>query len=127
VITVDKIYINGIKTYGYHGAIQEERVLGQYFITDIVLYIDLTAASETDDLNETVHYGEVYNLAEEIIKGEPVSLIERLAGKINAELFDRYDKIVEIETTITKPNPPIDGNYESVAITLHGKRETSWQ
>jgi len=124
---VDKIYINGIKTYGYHGAIQEERVLGQYFITDIVLYIDLTAASETDVLNETVHYGEVYNLAEEIIKGEPVSLIERLAGKINAELFDRYDKIVEIETTITKPNPPIDGNYESVAITLHGKRETSWQ
>ncbi|CAD2071316.1 Dihydroneopterin aldolase [Jeotgalicoccus aerolatus] len=124
---MDKIYINGIKTYGYHGAIQEERVLGQYFITDIVLYIDLTAASETDDLNETVHYGEVYNLAEEIIKGEPVSLIERLAGKINAELFDRYDKIVEIETTITKPNPPIDGNYESVAITLHGKRETSWQ
>lgn len=124
---MDKIYINGIKTYGYHGAIQEERVLGQYFITDIVLYTDLTAASETDDLNETVHYGEVYNLAEEIIKGEPVSLIERLAGKINAELFDRYDKIVEIETTITKPNPPIDGNYESVAITLHGKRETSWQ
>lgn len=124
---MDKIYINRIKTYGYHGAIQEERVLGQYFITDIVLYIDLTAASETDDLNETVHYGEVYNLAEEIIKGEPVSLIERLAGKINAELFDRYDKIVEIETTITKPNPPIDGNYESVAITLHGKRETSWQ
>ena len=124
---MDKIYINGIKTYGYHGAIQEERVLGQYFITDIVLYIDLTAASETDDLNETVHYNEVYNLAEEIIKGEPVSLIERLAGKINAELFDRYDKIVEIETTITKPNPPIDGNYESVAITLHGKRETSWQ
>ena len=124
---MDKIYINGIKTYGYHGSIQEERVLGQYFITDIVLYIDLTAASETDDLNETVHYGEVYNLAEEIIKGEPVSLIERLAGKINAELFDRYDKIVEIETTITKPNPPIDGNYESVAITLHGKRETSWQ
>lgn len=124
---MDKIYINGIKTYGYHGAIQEERVLGQYFITDIVLYIDLTAASETDDLNETVHYGEVYNLAEEIIKGEPVSLIERLAGKINAELFDRYDKIVEIETTIKKPNPPIDGNYESVAITLHGKRETSWQ
>ena len=66
---MDKIYINGIKTYSYHGAIQEERVLGQYFITDIVLYIDLTAASETDDLNETVHYGEVYNLAEEIIKG----------------------------------------------------------
>lgn len=124
---MDKIHINGIKIYAYHGAIQEERVLGQYFITDLVLHADLTAASQTDELNETVHYGEVYNLVEEIVKGEPVSLIERLAGKINAELFDRYDKIIEIETTITKPNPPIDGNYESVAITLHGKRERSWQ
>ena len=124
---MDKIHINGIKTYAYHGAIQEERVLGQYFITDLVLHVDLTKASKTDDLLETVHYGEVYNLVEEIVKGESVSLIERLAGKINAELFDRYDKIIEIETTITKPNPPIDGNYDSVAITLQGKRETSWQ
>ena len=124
---MDKIHINGIKTYAYHGAIQEERVLGQYFITDLVLHVDLTNASKTDDLSETVHYGEVYNLVEEIVKGEPVSLIERLAGKINAELFDRYDKIIEVETTITKPNPPIDGNYDSVAITLHGKRESSWQ
>ena len=124
---MDKIHINGIKTYAYHGAIQEERVLGQYFITDLVLHVDLTNASKTDNLSETVHYGEVYNLVEEIVKGEPVSLIERLAGKINAELFDRYDKIIEVETTITKPNPPIDGNYDSVAITLHGKRETSWQ
>ncbi len=124
---MDKIHINGIKTYAYHGAIQEERVLGQYFITDLVLHVDLTNASKTDDLSETVHYGEVYNLVEEIVKGEPVSLIERLAGKINAELFDRYDKIIEVETTITKPNPPIDGNYDSVAITLQGKRETSWQ
>lgn len=124
---MDKIHINGIKTYAYHGAIQEERVLGQYFITDLVLHVDLTNASKTDNLSETVHYGEVYNLVEEIVKGEPVSLIERLAGKINAELFDRYDKIIEVETTITKPNPPIDGNYDSVAITLQGKRETSWQ
>lgn len=124
---MDKIHITGIKTYAYHGAIQEERVLGQYFITDLVLHVDLTKASQTDDLNETVHYGEVYELVEKIVKGEPVSLIERLAGKINAELFDRYDKIIEIETTITKPNPPIDGNYDSVAITLYGKRETSWQ
>ncbi len=124
---MDKIHINGIKTYAYHGAIHEERVLGQYFITDLVLHVDLTAASQTDDLLETVHYGEVYNLVEEIVKGEPVSLIERLAGKINTELFDQYDKIIEVETTITKPNPPIDGNYDSVAITLHGKRETSWQ
>lgn len=120
---MDKIHINGIKTYAYHGAIQEERVLGQYFVTDLVIYLDLSTAALTDDLNETVHYGEVYELVEQVVKGEPVSLIEHLAGKINAQLFDRYAKIVEVETTITKPNPPIDGNYDSVGITLKGKRE----
>ena len=104
---MDKIHINGIKIYSYHGAIKEERVLGQYFIIDLVLHLDLSMAARTDDLSQTVHYGEVYELV----------------GKINAQLFDRYAKIVEVETTITKPNPPIDGNYDSVGITLKGKRE----
>ncbi|HIW37790.1 MAG TPA: dihydroneopterin aldolase [Candidatus Jeotgalicoccus stercoravium] len=120
---MDKIHINGIKIYSYHGAIKEERVLGQYFIIDLVLHLDLSLAARTDDLSQTVHYGEVYELVETIVKGEAVSLIEHLAGKINAQLFDRYAKIVEVETTITKPNPPIDGNYDSVGITLKGKRE----
>ena len=85
---MDKIHINGIKIYSYHGAIKEERVLGQYFIIDLVLHLDLSMAARTDDLSQTVHYGEVYELVETIVKGKKtVSLIEHLAGKINAQLL----------------------------------------
>lgn len=120
---MDNIKINGIKTYAYHGALEAERVLGQYFITDVVMYVDLNEASLTDDLNATVHYGEAYELIEGVVKGPPVNLIEHLAGQIVRTLFDRYDKILEMDITITKPSPPIDGNYENVSITLNRKRD----
>ena len=120
---MDSIKINGIKTYAYHGALVAERQLGQFFLTDVVMYLDLKEASENDDLEKTVHYGEVYQLVEDVIKGRPVNLIEHLAEKVSRSLFDRYDKIVGTEITITKMNPPIDGNYEDVSITLNRKRE----
>lgn len=120
---MDNIKINGIKTYAYHGVLDAERQLGQIFLTDVVMYLDLKGSSEKDDLNETVHYGEAYQLVEDVIKGIPVNLIEHLAEKVSRSLFDRYDKIVETEITITKVNPPIEGNYENVSITLNRKRE----
>lgn len=120
---MDNIKINGIKTYAYHGVFDAERQLGQFFITDVTMHLDLTAASTTDDLDLTVNYGEAYKLIEDVIAGEPVNLIEYLAGKVSQTLFDRYDKIVGVEVTITKVNPPIEGYYENVSITLNRKRE----
>lgn len=121
---MDNIKINGIKTYAYHGALEAERTLGQFFITDVTMYIDLKNASVNDELEATVHYGEAYQLVEDIIKGEPVNLIEHLAEKVSQALFDQYGKIQEVEVTITKPSPPIDGHYDNVSITLNRKRES---
>jgi dihydroneopterin aldolase len=120
---MDNIKINGIKAYAYHGALEAERVLGQFFIIDVTMYLDLRVASENDDLDGTVHYGEAYELVERIVKSEPVNLIEHLAGKVSKALFDRYDKILEMDVTVTKPSPPIDGHYDNVSITLNRKRE----
>lgn len=120
---MDNIKINGIKTYAYHGVFDAERQLGQFFITDVVMYLDLGEASKNDDLEQTVHYGEAYAMIEEIIKGESVNLIEHLAEKVSVSLFDQYDKIIKTEVTITKSNPPIEGNYDNVSITLNRKRE----
>ncbi|WP_411842986.1 dihydroneopterin aldolase [Salinicoccus sp. HZC-1] len=120
---MDNIKINGIKTYAYHGVFDAERQLGQFFVTDVIMYLDLKGASVADDLEQTVHYGEAYEMIEEIIKGESVNLIEHLAERVSKSLFDRYDKIIGTEVTITKTNPPIEGNYDNVSITLNRKRE----
>lgn len=119
---MDIIKINGIKLYGYHGVLQAERDIGQYFIADVSLIVDLESASKTDDLEDTINYAEVYNIVEAEILGRPVNLIEHLAGRIIEALFNTYDKIDEIQVTLIKPHPPIDGHYDNVSVTLHRKR-----
>ena len=54
---MDKIILNGCRFYGYHGAFAEEQTLGQIFVVDLELAVDLTKASQSDNLDDTVHYG----------------------------------------------------------------------
>ena len=51
---MDKIILNGCRFYGYHGAFAEEQTLGQIFVVDLELAVDLTKASQSDNLDDTV-------------------------------------------------------------------------
>ena len=67
---MDKIYVNGMKFYGYHGVFPEEQKLGQRFNVDVMLTLDLSKAGLSDDLDATVNYKEVYDAVKEIVEGE---------------------------------------------------------
>lgn len=116
---MDIIRVNGIRLYAYHGVLHAERDIGQYFIVDVSLYIDLTEACVSDDVNDTINYAEVYETVEAIIQGPPVNLLEHLGHKIIEKLTNDYPVVKKIEVTITKPSPPIDGNYKDVSVTLN--------
>lgn len=118
---MDKIFLNGMKFYSYHGVFAEENKLGQIFIVDAELKIDLVEAGRTDDLAATVNYGEVYALVEEAM-AEHAKLLEHVAEKIAAELLQRYQRIVEVKLRITKQNPPIAGHYDGVGIEINRAR-----
>lgn len=79
---MDKITLEGCRFYGYHGAFQEEQTLGQIFLVDLELAVDLQAASLSDELADTVHYGMVFESVRQLVEGETFTLIERLAGAI---------------------------------------------
>jgi len=64
----DKLIMEGLEFYGYHGTLAAEQELGQRFILDIELALDLRRAGETDDLAATVNYAAVYRLAAEIVR-----------------------------------------------------------
>jgi 7,8-dihydroneopterin aldolase/epimerase/oxygenase len=115
---MDKIYVNNMRFYGYHGVFGEEQKLGQRFNVDAVLSLDLSKAGLTDDLEQTVHYGEVYNAVKEIVEGEPVKLLETLAETISASLLGRFTLIDEVTIKVIKPDPPIPGHYDSVAVEI---------
>lgn len=115
---MDKIRLNGCQFYAYHGALAEEQVIGQIFKVDLDLEVDLMAASQSDDLEDTVHYGHVFERVKTIVETKKFALIERLAGFICEDLFEHFPSIQAITISIFKENPPIAGHYDSVGIVL---------
>ncbi|HER0048235.1 TPA: dihydroneopterin aldolase [Streptococcus pyogenes] len=119
---MDKIVLEGCRFYGYHGAYKEEQNLGQIFLVDLELSVDLQAASLSDQLTDTVHYGMVFDSVRQLVEGGKFILIERLAGAICEQLFNEFPPIEAIKVAIKKENPPIAGHYKAVGIELERQR-----
>lgn len=119
---MDAIYLNGLEFYAYHGVFAEENKLGQTFYADVVLYTSLRAAGERDDLTQTVNYAEAYEQIKSIMHGERVQLIETLSERIAAALLQNHQRVQKVQVKITKPNPPIPGYYDSVAVEIVRER-----
>lgn len=116
---MDFIHLNDMAFYGYHGALPEETKLGQLFRVTVTLACDLKKAGETDDLDATVNYAEVFELCKEIVEGKPYLLIESVAEKIATRILHDYDqKVSGCRVQLVKPNPPIAGHYASVAVDI---------
>lgn len=108
--TQDRIFLEGLTFYAYHGVHPEEKKLGQRFIVDMSLSRDLRAAGTSDDLTQTTSYSEVYRLAREIVEGGPYDLIESVAEKIAAAVLAGYPEVQDIRVTVRKPEVPIKGS-----------------
>ncbi|MGA4722381.1 dihydroneopterin aldolase [Fictibacillus nanhaiensis] len=115
---MDKMYVNGMRFYGYHGVFNEEQKLGQRFNVDVVLSMDLSQAGLSDELDNTVNYGEVYGAVKEIVEGEPVKLLETLAEAISTSILGKFTLVDEVMVKVIKPDPPIPGHYDSVAVEI---------
>lgn len=119
---MDKIFVNKMDFYGYHGVFPEETRLGQRFTVDLTVMLDLKKAGETDDLEHSVNYAELYRICKEVVEGQPFKLVEAVAEKIAAELLDAFSMIEEVTVKVIKPDPPIPGHYQSVAVEMTRRR-----
>ena len=122
VILIDKIYVNGMRFYGYHGVYAEENKLGQRFNADVTVELDLHKAGVTDDLNYTVNYAEIYKICKGIAEGKTFKLIEAVAENIASKILDTFSAVESCTVKLYKPDPPIPGYYESVAVEITRSR-----
>ncbi|WP_059103601.1 dihydroneopterin aldolase [Shouchella shacheensis] len=120
---MDKIYVNELSFYGYHGVFPEETKLGQRFMVDLVLEMDLSAAAKNDDLNASIDYGDIHERVKTIVEGKPYKLVETIAEKIADDLLTAYSRLDVCTVKVIKPDPPIPGHYRSVAIELVRARD----
>ncbi len=115
---VDKIYLNQLEFYGYHGVLPEENRLGQRFIVDLIIESDLKEAGVKDDLAKTINYADVYEDCRRIVEKEKYELIEAIAEKLASVLLSKYELIKRVTVKVVKPDPPIPGHYHSVAVEI---------
>lgn len=119
---MDKIFVNQMEFYGYHGVFPEETRLGQRFVVDLMVLVDLRKAGETDELEHSVNYGELYQVCKEVVEGKPYKLVEAVAEKIAETVLKQFTLVTEVTIKVIKPDPPIPGHYRSVAVEITRRR-----
>jgi 7,8-dihydroneopterin aldolase/epimerase/oxygenase len=115
---MDKIILEEMEFYGYHGVFSEENTLGQRFRVSLELHLDLRKSGQSDNLKDSVNYAEVYDVCKSIVEGKPMNLVEAVAEKIAASLLESFDIVKSCTITLIKPDPPIPGHYKSVAVEI---------
>jgi 7,8-dihydroneopterin aldolase/epimerase/oxygenase len=113
----DRIVLRGLRARGHHGVYAEEREAGQTFLVDVVLHVDTRRAADSDDVSDTVHYGELAAEVVAVVEGEPVKLIETLAASIAAVCLSR-PAVESVEVTVHKPEAPVGVPFDDVAVTI---------
>lgn len=120
---MDRILMENMAFFGYHGVLKEEKTLGQKFFVDIVLSLSLKKAGETDDLNYTVSYGSVYNTVRDIVTKERFDLLEGLAERISGAIFSDYPAVCKILVRIKKPEAPVAGIFDFFGVEIERERQ----
>jgi dihydroneopterin aldolase / 2-amino-4-hydroxy-6-hydroxymethyldihydropteridine diphosphokinase len=113
----DRISLRGLRVFGRHGVLPFEREQGQDFVIDLDLAVDLRPAAASDDVADTVHYGELAEEVAAVVGGEPVDLIETLAARIAAVVL-RNDLVREVRVTVHKPTAPITVAFGDVSVSI---------
>jgi dihydroneopterin aldolase len=114
---MDVITLTGLRVRGHHGVYDFERRDGQEFVIDVSLGLDTSAAASSDELPDTVHYGKLAERLVAVVAGQPVNLLETLAGRL-AEVCLADPRVVECEVTVHKPAAPIPHDFADVAVTV---------
>ncbi|AFR50551.1 MULTISPECIES: dihydroneopterin aldolase [Gordonia] len=118
----DRIELRGLKVRGNHGVFDHERADGQDFFIDVVLWLDLQAAGESDDLADTVDYGALAQQVAGIVGGEPRNLIEKVGAEV-ADSIMTDERISACEVTVHKPSAPIPLTFDDVAVVTRRSRK----
>jgi dihydroneopterin aldolase len=114
---VDEITLTGLTVFGYHGVFESERREGQPFIVDLTLFVDTTRAARSDEVTDTVHYGEVAEAVASVVSGEAVNLLETLAARI-ADVVLAFAGVERVRVCVHKPQAPIALEFADVSVTI---------
>jgi dihydroneopterin aldolase len=111
------IQIIGLRELGVHGVLPEEQTRPQPFEVDVELTVDVSAAGESDGLDDTVDYSAVSEAISRVVRNERYQLLERLGTRI-AEVCRVDERVTGVRVTVRKLHPPIRAMVDYVAVSI---------
>lgn len=111
------IELKKIIFHAYHGVIEHERIVGNSYRIDLKLFLDLSKAIESDKLEDTLNYADIYNLVKEEMSISSC-LLEHIAGRIVRKIKQNYPDISKIKIRLAKINPPVEGEIQEAAVVI---------
>ena len=119
----DRIILEGMRFYGFHGVNPEERVLGQEYLVDLTVEMDLGRAGRSDRLDDTISYARIYRAVREVMEGEPRNLLEAAAQSIADRVLAEFP-VDSVVVRVKKPHPPIRGSVlESATVEIFRRQQ----
>lgn len=118
----DIVFVNGLVIHAYHGVLEHESRVGQTFILDLVLDLDLAAASHSDKLADTVGYDRVVEVATNAFQERRYRLVEAAAGSVAAAVLEAFARVTAVTVTVRKPHAPVAAVFTDVGVTIKRKR-----
>ena len=112
------IFVNGLVLHAYHGVMPHEAKVGQPFVLDLMLDIDLAEASRTDTLKSTVSYEQLVKTASDAFSARRYRLVEAAAGAVADAVLNRYPLVQSIRVTVRKPHAPIAATFDDVGVII---------
>lgn len=119
---MDKIIINSLKVFAYHGVNPEETQYGQNFELDITAQVDISSACQTDELEQTVSYAAMIKTVKRTMLEKNCKLLEHAAQRVAQALFAEYRQITALKITLKKPDAPMKADFGYVAVEIERVR-----
>jgi len=121
IIFLDKIVVDNIRVYAYHGCLKEETIIGSDYSVTVKVTANLTVASHSDNLTDTVDYVLLNRIVKEEMK-IPSKLLEHVCQRIIQRIFIESPLVQSTKVSVSKLNPPIEGDVAQVTVVLKAKR-----
>ena len=118
----DRIILEGMEFYGFHGANPEERALGQSYVVDLEVELDLRRPGGSDRLEDTVSYSHLYRTVKLVMEGESKNLLEATAHTIADRVLTEFP-VKGVRVRVKKPRPPVRGSViDNAAVEIYRRR-----
>ncbi|HZS64537.1 MAG TPA: dihydroneopterin aldolase [Xanthobacteraceae bacterium] len=118
----DRIFVNGLVLHAYHGVMPHEGKVGQPFIIDVALDVDLSGAAKSDKVVDTVSYDVLVGVISRSFTARRCRLVEAAAGAVADAILHDFPRVTEVQVTVRKPHAPVAAVFHDVGVTLARRR-----